>query len=247
MSSSKLTATTVLLLTLTLLLQTSFGANNFLSCVCSNPQNFTSNTPFDSSLKTLITVLTSKTSLTGFGQASFGQYHDQQAYGLSLCRGDVSSSDCKTCVSEATTELLKRCSYKKGAIIWYDNCLFKYSDKDFLGRIDHANKFYMLNVNNVTNPDAFNYKTKELLSRLAEEAHGNPKMYAAGELKLEEGKNMTVYGLTQCTRDLSSDDCKKCLYDSIGELPNCCNGKQGGRVLGGSCNVQYEIYPFFKE
>ncbi|XP_054814146.1 cysteine-rich repeat secretory protein 38-like [Prosopis cineraria] len=244
-SSNKLISSAVLLLTWVLLLRTSLGADP-LSYVCSNPQNFTANTPFGSNLKTLITILTYKTPLTGFGLASIGQNKNQKAYGLSLCRGDVSPSDCETCVSEAVTGLLKRCSYNKGAIIWYDNCLFKYSDQDFFGRIDNANKLYLFNVQNVSDPDAFNYKTKELLSRLAEEAHANPNMYAAGEANLGESKNMTVYGLTQCTRDLSIEDCKKCLDDAIGELPNCCDGKQGGRVVGGSCNVRYEIYPFFK-
>ncbi|CBI28971.3 unnamed protein product, partial [Vitis vinifera] len=68
------------------------------------------------------------------------------------------------------------------------------------------------------------------------------KMYATGELELEESEKL--YGLTQCTRDLSSSDCKKCLDDAISKLPNCCDGKEGGRVVGGSCNIRYEIYPF---
>ncbi|XP_028808384.1 cysteine-rich repeat secretory protein 38-like [Neltuma alba] len=246
MSSSKLTASTVLFLTWGLLFQTSFGANP-LSTFCSNPQNFTSNTPFDSNLKTLITFLTKETPITGFGQASFGQYPNQKAYGLSLCRGDVSSSDCKTCVSEATTELLKRCSYRKGAIIFYDHCFFKYWDQDFFGRIDDAHAISSWSLQNVSDPDAFNNKTKESLSRLAEEAHANPKMYAAGELKLgDHWKNMTVYGLTQCTRDLSKDDCKKCLDGAIAKLSDCCAGKISARVVRGSCNVRYENYPFFK-
>ncbi|KAI9094224.1 hypothetical protein K1719_026806 [Acacia pycnantha] len=247
MSSSSKLSSTVLLLTLALLFQTSFGVNNFLSSGCSKPQNFTSNTPFDSNLKRLITFLTNQTPLTGFAQASFGQYPNQQAYGLSLCRGDVSPSDCKTCVYEATSDLLKRCSYNKGAIIWYDHCLFKYSDQDFFGRIDDSHTFYMLEVQNVSDPEAFNHKTNELLSRLAEEAHGIPKMYAAGELKLEEWRNITVYGLTQCTRDLSKDDCKKCLDDAIAKISDCCAGKDSARVVRGSCNVRYEAYPFFKE
>ena len=58
-------------------------------------------------------------------------------------------------------------------------------------------------------------------------------MYAVGELELEESKKL--YGLTQCSRDLSSSDYKKCLDDSVSELPSCCDGK-GGRVVGGSCN-----------
>ncbi|CAJ1956376.1 unnamed protein product [Sphenostylis stenocarpa] len=244
MPSTKLFSTLLFSLTLSLFLQTSFGADPLFH-FCSNSQNFTSNSPYESKLKTLITSLIYKTPSTGFGVASVGQDQNQKAYGLALCRGDVSASDCKTCVSEAPKEILDRCPYNKGAIIWYDYCMFKYLDSDFFGQIDYSNRFYMWNLNNVSDPASFNYKTRELLSQLAQKAYVNNKLYASGELKLENSE--TLYGLTQCTRDLSSDDCKKCLDDAINELPNCCDGKEGGRVVSGSCNFRYEIYPFVKE
>lgn len=103
----------------------------------------------------------------------------------------------------------------------------------------------MWNLKNVSDPETFNYKTKGLLSELAGKASSNPKLYATGEMELE--KSVKLYGLTQCTRDLSSGDCKKCLDDAINELPNCCDGKEGGRVVGGSCNFRYEIYPLVNE
>lgn len=103
----------------------------------------------------------------------------------------------------------------------------------------------MWNLNNVSDPSTFNYTTKDLLSQLAQKASMNPKLYATGEVKLEESKKL--YGLTQCTRDLSSADCKNCLDAAINELRNCCDGKEGGRVVGGSCNFRYEIYPFVEE
>jgi hypothetical protein len=103
----------------------------------------------------------------------------------------------------------------------------------------------MWNLNVVNDTTTFNYKTKDLLSQLAHKATMNPKLYATGEAELEDSKKL--YGLTQCTRDLSSDDCKNCLDVAINELPNCCDGKEGGRVVGGSCNFRYEIYPFVKE
>lgn len=243
MSSSKFTPTALLLI-FALLLQTSFGADPLFH-FCSTSENFTAHSSYESNLKTLINSLIYKTPPTGFGLGSVGKYQNQQAYGLALCRGDVSASECKTCVSEASKEIRNRCTYNKGAIIWYDYCLFKYLDTDFFGKIDNANKFYMWNLNNVSDPATFNYKTKELLSQLATKASANPKLYATGELKLGESKKL--YGLTQCTRDLSSIDCKKCLDDAISELPNCCDGKEGGRVVGGSCNFRYEIYPFVKE
>ncbi|KAB2061105.1 hypothetical protein ES319_A10G064200v1 [Gossypium barbadense] len=167
---------------------------------------------------------------SGFGLGSIGQ-NPNQAYGLALCRGDVSTPDCKTCVVEAGSEIRKRCPYDKGAIIWYDNCLFKYANMEFFGHVDNQNKFYMWNLNNVSEPQLFNAKTKELLSDLATQAYANPKMYAAGEMELY-GSNK-LYGLTQCAGTFPALS-----------LPSCCDGKGGGRVVGGSCNFRYEIYPF---
>jgi len=245
MASSKLFTTIFFLFTLTLLLRTSLGADPLFHFCSTSGENFTAQSPYESNLKALINSLIYKTPSSGFGVGSVGQYQTQQAHGLALCRGDVSSSECKTCVSEASKEIRSRCPYNKGAIIWYDYCLFKYSDSDFFGKIDSANRFYMWNLNKVSDPATFNYKTKELLSELAQKASSNPKLYAIGELELEKSKKL--YGLTQCTRDLSSFDCKKCLDDAISELPNCCDGKEGGRVVGGSCNFRYEIYPFISQ
>ncbi|KAK7858501.1 cysteine-rich repeat secretory protein 38 [Quercus suber] len=129
-----------------------------------------------------------------------------------------------------------------GAIIWYDNCLLKYSNKDFSGQIDNENWFSLLNVQNVSEPTIFNQQTRELLSQLAKDASFTTKKYAIGELEL--GKSTKLYGLAQCTWDLSTVECLQCLDDAIGQLPGCCDGKEGGRVVGGSCNIRYEIYPF---
>ncbi|KAL4614425.1 hypothetical protein ACB092_07G053700 [Castanea dentata] len=118
---------------------------------------------------------------------------------------------CKTCVNKASNELHKRCPYNKGAIIWYDNCLLKYLNTDFFHQIDNQNKFFI---------------------KLAKEASISPKLYEVGELELSESNKL--YGLDQCTRDLSNSECFTCLDTAI----------EGGRVVGGSCNIRYEIYPF---
>ncbi|KAK9077087.1 hypothetical protein SSX86_005423 [Deinandra increscens subsp. villosa] len=43
-------------------------------------------------------------------------------------------------------------------------------------------------------------------------------MYATGVVDLEDSKKL--YGMVQCTRDLSSDDCKSCLDDAVNDLPS---------------------------
>ncbi|KAG2687967.1 hypothetical protein I3760_09G073500 [Carya illinoinensis] len=249
MSSSHIEFTSsiyLILMTFALLLQTVFGASP-LYHFCSNSRNFTSNDPYESNLRKLLSVLNYKTPPQGFALGSLGKYQ-YQTHGLALCRGDVNASECKTCVNEASNEIHKRCPYNEGAIIWYDNCLLKYMNKYFFGQIDNENKFYMLNVKNVSNinPQVFNQQTRDLLSRLSKEASGNPKMYAVGEVEImgDQSKKIKLYGLAQCTRDLSRTNCFKCLEGAIDGLPRCCDGKEGGRVVGGSCNVRYEIYPF---
>ncbi|XP_030546379.1 cysteine-rich repeat secretory protein 38-like [Rhodamnia argentea] len=223
-----------------LLLQAALSADPLFH-FCSTPENFTASSPYESNLNKLTSFLYAKTPLLGFGLGSIGQYQDQ-VYGLSLCRGDASPSDCKACVADAGAEIRRRCPRNKGAIIWYDECMFKYLNTDFFSQIDNANKFYMWNLNNVSHPEAFNSKVRGLLTGLVEEAYTVPKLFATGKVGLE-GK-MNLYGLVQCTRDLSSTECKECLEGAIGELPSCCDGKEGGRVVGGSCNFRYEIYPF---
>lgn len=213
--------------------------------VCFNSQNFTKNSVYDKNLRKLFTNLSYKTPPTGFGIGSTGQHHDiNRPYGLSLCRGDVSRNDCKKCVLEATSEIHERCPNNKGAIIWYDSCFLKYDDTDFFGKIDYQNRFDILNVNNVTmvEPHKFNQRVKELLTNLSKKACKSSKMFAHGESQIEESNK--IYGMVQCSRDLSDVNCKICLDDAISKLPSCCDGKQGGRVVGGSCNIRYEIYPF---
>ncbi|XP_060211467.1 cysteine-rich repeat secretory protein 38-like [Lycium barbarum] len=240
MASSKLISCLLFLSTIAILVHVVISAGP-LYHFCSKSGNFTADSYYAQNLKNILADLNSKTPPTGFSTSSMGKKPDR-SHGLSLCRGDVSSEDCKSCVLDASQELVKRCPYDKEAIIWYDNCLLKYSDDCFRGEIDNRYKFYMWNRAVVSNPEYFNSKTKELLGSLVDEAYWVQNMYATGEMKI--GENEKLYGLVECTRDLSNEECKKCLEGIISELPRCCAGKRGGRVVGGSCHFIYEMYPF---
>ncbi|XP_022026931.1 cysteine-rich repeat secretory protein 38-like [Helianthus annuus] len=228
-------------LLLFLFVQMVIGANPLYHFCSTNSGNFTTYSPYDQSLNKLLGNLHYKTPPNGFGMSSAGPYQ-AQTFGLSLCRGDVSSEVCASCFVNASAEIRKRCPNNKAATIWYDQCLLKYSSSNFFGQIDNEFKFYLLNINNVSDPTFFNLEAKRLLTSLSNTAYADPRMYAAGVIDLEGSKKL--YGLVQCTRDLSSGNCKTCLDNAISDLPSCCDGKEGGRVVGGSCNIRYETYPF---
>ncbi|KAF8414072.1 hypothetical protein HHK36_002071 [Tetracentron sinense] len=232
--------TLLYMLVFTLLLHKVVG-DDPLYHFCTSSENYAANGPFNTNLKHLMDFLFISVPPFGFGFWSVG-IGETRVNGLALCRGDVSSTDCKSCVVEANSMIRQRCPYKKGAIIWYDHCLLKYSKEEFFGKIDNKNKFYMWNVRSVYDRVSFNQKTKKLISRLSNEANYSPLLYATGELEVDDSR--TLYGLVQCTRDLPFFDCKKCLDTATSELPRCCDGREGGRVIGGSCNFRYELYPF---
>ncbi|KAK2650437.1 hypothetical protein Ddye_017926 [Dipteronia dyeriana] len=222
------------------LLGSAFGvtstAPQFASC---SGENFTTNGEYETNLNKLMSYLYVQAPPTGFGLGSIGQKASNiKVYGLALCRGDVSTQNCSTCVAEAISYVRENCPNSLQAMVWYDNCGLKYSNEDFFGHIDGL-KMVHTRIN-VSNSDVFDQKAKVLLTQLAKEASVTPKMYAAGELALED-QLKKVYGLAQCTRDLSHSNCKRCLDGLISEVPN---GKQGGFVISSSCNIRYETYQF---
>ncbi|CAK9159162.1 unnamed protein product, partial [Ilex paraguariensis] len=92
MSSPSFTSSIYVFL-LALLFQIAMGVDPLFH-FCSTSENFTAKSSYETNLNKLIGDLYFKTPLTGFGLDSVGQYHDQ-VYGISLCRGDVSSTNAR--------------------------------------------------------------------------------------------------------------------------------------------------------
>lgn len=75
-------------------------------------------------------------------------------------------------------------------------------------------------------------------------AGNSTRKYASGEVDGPDFR--TLFGLVQCTPDLSELECSDCLVNMIRLIPECCDGKKGGRVLCPSCNIRFEDYRFFE-
>ncbi|KAL0011616.1 hypothetical protein SO802_006724 [Lithocarpus litseifolius] len=55
----------------------------------------------------------------------------------------------------------------------------------------------------------------------------------------------TIYALLECTPDLSKLECNSCLEQVQSYIPQCCNGKQGGKYVTPSCDIRFEVYSFY--
>ncbi|KAM4113000.1 hypothetical protein ACJW30_05G184400 [Castanea mollissima] len=218
-----------------------------LTEVCANT-TFSPNSIYQSNLNSLLSSLSSNaTQNLEFYNTTSGQNTPNPVYGLFLCRGDVTPQLCQECVAAAVKEVTKKCSREKVAVIWYDECMLRYSNRSFFSTVDEKPRFALLNTQNITEQDKFNKLLAKSMNETAAQASDAPigaKKYGTMEVSISAFQ--TLYNLVQCTADLSRNDCSTCLQAAIKLLPWCCSGKQGGRVIFPSCSVRYELYPFYR-
>ncbi|RWR88265.1 cysteine-rich receptor-like protein kinase 10 isoform X1 [Cinnamomum micranthum f. kanehirae] len=115
----------------------------------------------------------------------------------------------------------------------------------FFSLIEDAGKITLYNAASINNPTQFVPFLKDLLSNLSNRAANDPSlgMFATEKTKFMGSRD--VYGLVQCTRDLSMNDCSRCLEGAVGDVMGCCSSDIGARVLTTSCTLRFELYPFY--
>ncbi|KAK4798207.1 hypothetical protein SAY86_030533 [Trapa natans] len=212
---------------------------------CGSTGNFTARSTYEKNLNSLLGSFSSSNSFTnGFLNLSSGESPDQ-VNGIALCRGDMVPSDCRACIADASVEIIRKCPAQKESVIFYEFCLLRYSDNTIYGVSASGNMFYMWNVNNATSISQFNQALRDLMYKLKDQAAaGNSTLkFAVGSEPGPDFRN--IYGLTQCSPDLSATQCSDCLEDKIGNIAGCCNGKIGGRVIGPSCYIRFEVGRFY--
>ncbi|KAJ4801349.1 cysteine-rich RECEPTOR-like kinase [Rhynchospora pubera] len=223
---------------------------------CGSTGNDTENNSYQADLAKLFTSLSTETvALEGF--ATYSIVVPDQIFGLVLCRGDVNSSVCGSCLNKSMSDIQTLCPNSKEATIWYDFCLLRYSNDDFLSSTDNSHQVIMWNSENVTS-ERFNgwsplnvvmksyYKTmmNTLLQDVAQRAaYESSKRFGVGDINITSSVPI-IYSMAQCTPDMPNHACHACLQDLINEILNNFDGRKGGRILGVRCSLRYEIYNF---
>ncbi|XP_026415618.1 putative receptor-like protein kinase At4g00960 isoform X1 [Papaver somniferum] len=229
-----------------------FAEPVFLREYCSGG-NYTANSTYQSNLNLLLssslTVFRSVVSIVNeHRSASYGSEPDS-AYGSYQCRSDLTSKDCEGCFDSVTGDILNsiRCPNSRQGIVWYEECILRYSNESFIPVVQEKPVFYIVNETKVTsNRDEFNKTLAGLMDELVREstASEDSHQFATGEANLTESRK--IYGLVQCTPDILSSDCRNCLNRVVRNLSVCCLGKVGARVLNPTCNFRYELHPFYE-
>ncbi|GAB2282416.1 hypothetical protein Dimus_016961 [Dionaea muscipula] len=200
----------------------------------------------DANINHLLSEIVEKTKDTNsyFTAISYGE-GPTQVYGLAQCREDVNTTDCSSCIQNATRQIRIACPSQPDARIWYDFCFLRYSNVNFVGKVDTSPGILYKNLENVANPDTFTKELAALIRKIDSEAV-KPKNHGLGKGQTElSDPSETLYALAQCTGDLSPLSCAQCLAIANDNFQGFCKYSKGCRVLYSSCYVRYELYPFY--
>nr|XP_011459861.1 PREDICTED: cysteine-rich receptor-like protein kinase 29 [Fragaria vesca subsp. vesca] len=186
---------------------------------------------------------------TGFYSSSYGAFPDK-AYAIGICRGDLKPRACAACLSDSTATILhSACPDTKEGVIGYINCTVRYSNISISGIRVEAPAIWGGNsekdkVSTSLGFD-FNQRLTTLFETLRNKAAAGSSVlkFAVGHSNAPVSSGITIYGLAQCSPDLSEADCGVCFSKALEQLPPCCF--KSWFYIGASCTLAYKPYLFY--
>ncbi|KAM7493120.1 hypothetical protein LguiB_027729 [Lonicera macranthoides] len=220
---------------------------------CLNTTTYTPNSTYQTNLNLLLSSLSSNSINDGtvFSNSSAGLTPPNIVYGLFLCRGDLDTPTCRDCVATATRDITNQCPNETSAVIWYDECMLRYNNSNSFATLVDKPKLCMINSVDTKEPARFRRVLEETMDELAKMASTDSpngqfvKRFATREVNFTSLQR--IYGLVQCTQDLSNVDCTRCIRIALRFVQRFSTTAVGGRASLPSCNIRYEIYRFYRQ
>ncbi|XP_044419945.1 cysteine-rich receptor-like protein kinase 10 [Triticum aestivum] len=188
---------------------------------------------------------------------SSGEAPDK-VYGEVLCRGDYTGTKCSNGLTAAFQDVDVLCP-TRSAVVYYDQYMIRFTDDEqSLSNTSNEPEWVASNMNSVLGIEAalrLMERVVTLMNKMADLAtsSSSSRSYATGEVGFAEQGMSTVYGMLQCTLDLTGPQCKSCLGDIIRQIVKLFSNitdhqaQIGGRIIGVRCNLRFEKELFFEE
>ncbi|CAI9778709.1 unnamed protein product [Fraxinus pennsylvanica] len=201
---------------------------------CANQDFQDFNGIYKQTLKNLFDTLISQSSTTKFYKATSGE--GQSAInGLFQCRGDLSNSDCASCVKKASEMSEKLCGHSIAVRVQLNGCYLRY---EIAGFREASGTELLYKVCGSTRASGTGFDDR-LNSALDEVVKG----VGSGNSGFYTGGYESVYVLGQCEGDLSSGDCVNCVKNAIDKAKSECGASISAQIYLQECYITYTYYP----
>ncbi|MED6208123.1 hypothetical protein PIB30_042233 [Stylosanthes scabra] len=143
------------------------------------------------------------------------------------------------------------CAWNSTGVIWYDECMVRYSNENFFGKVQIKPLTFIWNTdkNNRTSPFENHLDAQAVMYRLIKQLDNDDsdRNMLFNSRKPDVNNEYEGYGFVQCTRDINRSLCASCLCQLMDKTKDCCRSRIGWRLLAPSCNIRYEKYIFYED
>ncbi|KAG0457666.1 hypothetical protein HPP92_022565 [Vanilla planifolia] len=152
------------------------------------------------------------------------------------------SKGCSECVMTAAQKLQAHCVNAASNKIWYF-CSIRFDSNNFFGTADVSITRTYRNVKTADDQEAFHDTVWQLLEWVKMSAATKSNRFGIGKINIAS-QDLTIYGMAQCTQDISGLACIGCLTQMSSNSRQGCPYQIGCVAVTGSCRLRYEAHNF---
>ncbi|XP_044384399.1 cysteine-rich receptor-like protein kinase 6, partial [Triticum aestivum] len=211
--------------------------------------NYSAGSAYETNLLNLVLTLRqdASSSASRFASGTLGAAPDT-VYGLVLCRGDVTASECLDCGTSAYEKATTACGRRiRDVALCFNPCYVRLSDNNFLASANNSGEIPLISGTSISSSDVAGYD-RALTGLLNATVHyavdNSTQLFATGQWVGPDPGFSHIYSAAQCAGDLSPALCRSCLqgllrgwFTKFRFLPN----GDGSRVAGSRCTLRSEV------
>ena len=185
-------------------------------------------------LQNLMSTLVSQSSQKTFSNTTSGQ--DPNAImGLYQCRGDLTTSQCYSCVSKIPEISDKLCGKAVAARVQLSGCYLRYEIVGFK-QVPETEFLYKVCGTSQASGTDFESRRDTAFNMTEDGVKSGSSLFYTGDYQ-------SVYVLGQCEGDLATSDCGDCVKSAFGTAKDDCGDSISGQVYLHKCYISYSYYP----
>jgi hypothetical protein len=189
----------------------------------------------ESNLNTFLNSLVKRMFKTGYKTFVYGEIPNQIYVLLQCSRNEIEQQFFNRSQNVIST-IWKICGNAIGSRVYSEDYDLHYKNGNFIGQLDYSVK-YRYNPQNVSKLIIFNMN----LNLSCEATYG----LGYSSETTSDSLSRNICGLVQCWKDISTNNCQKCLSFVVNNIVTYYAGSQGVEGFFGSYEFCYEIYNFF--
>ncbi|OMO64980.1 hypothetical protein CCACVL1_21592 [Corchorus capsularis] len=195
---------------------------------------------YSQNLKNLMSSLVSQSSQKSFSNTSSGQ--DPNAItGLYQCRGDLTTSQCGSCVGKIPDISDKLCGKAIAARIQLSGCYLRYEIVGFK-QVQDTQFLYKVCGSGSSQSQA-KASGAEFEGRRDKAFNMAEDGVKSGSSLFYTGDYQSVYVLGQCEGDMATNECGDCVKTAFQTAKDDCGDSISGQIYLQKCYISYSYYP----